>query len=318
VIFDSKRPVLVNGIEDFITRADLLERSLLIRHPPIPEEKRRLESEFWIAFNAARPRLLGALLDRVSAGLREQAGVKLGRLPRMADFALFAVACEAGAGEKPMFLDAYTSNQAGAHEQALDASPIPAALEALMDGRESWESTPAELFVELKKHTSDPPPQDWPKKPNVLTNKLRRLAPSLRRVHRLNVEDGRKPGGKRPRFVLVTRLPDMARETPSPSSRSSQEPGKPVDSFGTKGDSPGTVPGNGDDRPPGRPSPKCPQNPGIRDGGDGRDSVSRSPSGTPPAGSQGGCDETEFPFGWNYPGGQEGQRLFSESRGLPD
>src|SRR5262249_5426230 len=122
VIFDAKRPVVVNGIEDFITRADLLERSLLIRHPPIPEEKRRPESEFWVAFDATHPRLLGALLDRVSAGLRALPGVKLDRLPRMADFALFAVACETGAGEKPMFLDAYAANQSGAHEQALDAS----------------------------------------------------------------------------------------------------------------------------------------------------------------------------------------------------
>src|SRR5262249_44628228 len=32
VIFDAKRPLVANGIEDFVTRADLLERSLLIRH----------------------------------------------------------------------------------------------------------------------------------------------------------------------------------------------------------------------------------------------------------------------------------------------
>src|SRR5262249_1137398 len=133
MIFDAKRPVIVNGIEDFITRADLLERSVLIRHPPIPEEKRRPESEFWPSFAAAHPRRRGALLDRVSAGLRELAGVKLDRLPRMADFALFAVACEKGIGEKPLFLDAYSSNQSAAHEQALDASPVPAALVAMME-----------------------------------------------------------------------------------------------------------------------------------------------------------------------------------------
>jgi hypothetical protein len=115
-----KRPLTVSGIEDFITRADLLERSLLIRHPPIPEEKRRPESKFWAAFDAAYPKVLGEVLDRVSAGLRELPRVKLTRLPRMADFALFAIACERGGGEETRFLSAYTENQAGAHEQALD------------------------------------------------------------------------------------------------------------------------------------------------------------------------------------------------------
>jgi hypothetical protein len=318
VIFDSKRPVVVNGIEDFVTRADLLERSLLIRLPPIPEEKRRPESEFWAAFDAAHPRLLGAILDRVSAGLRERPGVKLDRLPRMADFALFAVACETGAGEKPTFLDAYAANQSGAHEQALDASPVPAALVALMDGRESWEGAPAELFAELKRYTTDPPPQDWPKKPNVLTNRLRRLAPNLRRVHRLNVEDGRLPGGKRSRFVRVTRLPDAARETPSPSSPPSREAGNPVESPGGGGDDPGTVPGDRDGDRPDRPSRLQCRNPSAGDGRDGRDGGSRDLSGSPAAESQPGCDETDFPFGCNNPGNPDGGRLFADSDGLPD
>lgn len=160
IIFDAKRPLAVNGIEDFITRADLLERSLLIRHPPIPEEKRQPESAFWAAFEDAHPKLLGAVLDRVSAGLRELTRVKLDKLPRMADFALFAVACERGSGEEPRFLTAYGDNQAGAHEQALDASPLPAAVLALMEDRERWEGTPAELHVELAKFAPNPEPKD--------------------------------------------------------------------------------------------------------------------------------------------------------------
>ena len=40
VIFDATRPMAFNGIDDFITRADLLERSLLMRHPPIRAGRR--------------------------------------------------------------------------------------------------------------------------------------------------------------------------------------------------------------------------------------------------------------------------------------
>jgi hypothetical protein len=45
-------------------------------------------------FEPARPRILGALLDALAEGLRELPRVRLVRLPRMADFALWATACE--------------------------------------------------------------------------------------------------------------------------------------------------------------------------------------------------------------------------------
>ncbi len=280
IIFDAKRPVSMNGIEDFVTRADLLERSLLIRHPAIPEDKRRPESEFWAAFDAAHPKLLGALLDRVSAGLRALPDVKLDRLPRMADFALFAVACERGAGEGARFLSAYADNQAGAHEQALDGSPVPAALLALMDGRECWEGAPADLHAALAPFAPTPEPKDWPKRPNALTNKLRRLAPNLRRVHGLHVEDGRasggRSGGKRSRFVRVTRVAVGGRESPSPSSPRAGTAENAPDSQPAAGDDVGgrcssapaaTVPA---DRPrPGAGNPCAPAPAGVqRDDGD--------------------------------------------------
>jgi hypothetical protein len=37
---------------------------------PIPEEHRRPEQELWTAFDAERPRVLGALLDAVVEGLK--------------------------------------------------------------------------------------------------------------------------------------------------------------------------------------------------------------------------------------------------------
>jgi hypothetical protein len=122
-IFEASRPVILNGITDFVSRADLLERSVLIRHPPIPEDHRRLESAMWADFKAAHPALLGAVFDRVSAGLRERRSIRLERLPRMADFATFAVACARGANEPETFLAADADNQSDANEQALETIP---------------------------------------------------------------------------------------------------------------------------------------------------------------------------------------------------
>ena len=94
VLFDASRPVILNGIEDIVSRPDLADRALFLTLEPIPEERRRPEAELWDAFDAERPRLLGALLDAVVEGLRRLPETRLERLPRMADFALWATACE--------------------------------------------------------------------------------------------------------------------------------------------------------------------------------------------------------------------------------
>jgi hypothetical protein len=80
VLFDAARPVILNGIEDIVTRPDLADRAL----EPIPEERRRPEQELWAAFEAERPRILGVLLDAVAKGLAMLPQTKLEKLPRMA------------------------------------------------------------------------------------------------------------------------------------------------------------------------------------------------------------------------------------------
>ena len=88
VLFDAARPVILNGIEDIVTRPDLADRAVFLTLEPIPEERRRPEQELWAAFEAERPRILGVLLDAVAKGLAELPRTRLDKLPRMADFAL--------------------------------------------------------------------------------------------------------------------------------------------------------------------------------------------------------------------------------------
>jgi hypothetical protein len=70
VLFDAARPVILNGIEEIVTRPDLADRAVFLTLEPIQEERRRPEAELWAAFEAVRPQLLGALLDAVVVGLR--------------------------------------------------------------------------------------------------------------------------------------------------------------------------------------------------------------------------------------------------------
>jgi hypothetical protein len=85
VLFDAARPVILNGIENIVIRPDLADRAVLLTLEPIPEERRLPEAEIWAAFEAARPSILGALLDAAAKGLAMLPQTRLERLPRMAE-----------------------------------------------------------------------------------------------------------------------------------------------------------------------------------------------------------------------------------------
>jgi hypothetical protein len=80
VLFDAARPVILNGIEDIVARPDLADRALFLTLEPIPEDRRRPESELWAAFEVERPRILGALLDAVVEGQKRLPETQL-RIP---------------------------------------------------------------------------------------------------------------------------------------------------------------------------------------------------------------------------------------------
>jgi len=117
VLFKVARPTLLNGIEDVIGRADLADRAIFLTLGPIDEERRRSEAELWREFELARPMILGALLDAAEHGLRAVGSVQLARLPRMADFALWATACETSLWPAGTFTRAYTANRKTAIER---------------------------------------------------------------------------------------------------------------------------------------------------------------------------------------------------------
>jgi hypothetical protein len=114
ILFDATRPIILNGIEDIVARPDLADRSIFLTLEPIPDGARRTAKELWRAFNAEAPRILGALLDAVSCGIERMPMTVLERIPRMADFAVWATACEAALWPDGTFMSAYAGNIAAA------------------------------------------------------------------------------------------------------------------------------------------------------------------------------------------------------------
>jgi hypothetical protein len=184
VLFDACRPVILNGIEDVVARPDLADRALFLTLEPIPDDRRRSEAELWAEFEIERARILGALLDAVVGGLRRLPETHLPMLPRMADFALWATACELTLGTAGSFWSAYCGNRDEAAEGVIEADPIAAAVRALMVKRTEWTGTASQLLQEFAEVVGEPTPKskNWPDSPRSLAGRLRRAATFLRRA----------------------------------------------------------------------------------------------------------------------------------------
>jgi hypothetical protein len=181
-IFDATRPMVFNAIPDLgAARPDFLDRAVIVEFLEMKPALRRDEAQFWREFEDARPRILGALLDAATVGLRNLPNIKLDQLPRMADFAIWVTACERVLGLEPgEALESYRANCAEARYLALEASPVYEPLREV--ARAGFTGTSSELLLLLSKLTSDNTRRSrrWPKAPNALSSALRRMADALR------------------------------------------------------------------------------------------------------------------------------------------
>jgi hypothetical protein len=183
VLFQASRPLLVNGIEDVVSRADLADRAIFLTLAPIGEHQRRSESELWREFEVAGPRILGALLDAAVRGLQSLPGIRLTSLPRMADFALWAAACETALWPAGTFACAYAANRKAAVEEIIEADPLAICVRKLMAERGSWAGTASDLLraaIHLADDNIWKANAGWPKNPGALAGRLRRAQTFLR------------------------------------------------------------------------------------------------------------------------------------------
>jgi hypothetical protein len=174
ILLTAARPVILNGIEDIVTRPDLADRAILLMLEPIAERQRQPEHAFWQEFELARPHILGALLDAVAHGLQMLPRVRLTRLPRMADFALWATACESAIRPAGTFEAAYAKNRRDAIENVIDIDPVASLVREIMADRAQWTGRASDL-LQVGTNRSG-----WPKNPRALAGRLRRAQTFLR------------------------------------------------------------------------------------------------------------------------------------------
>jgi hypothetical protein len=213
VVLNAQRPIILNGIDDFVTRGDLTDRSIFLSLRPILPAARRSDHDLWTEFERDYPAIFGALLDAVAGGIRCSPEVELTEMSRMADLDRWGEAVLRGLGSPPgTFVDAYHSNRVSACADALEPSPLVTALFGLLAKQPAVRLYPRTLLLALGPFRPKPASLStgWPSSPWALSVALRRLAPQLREIGIL-VESTRRHGQ---RIITVAR---RGAETPSTS-----------------------------------------------------------------------------------------------------
>lgn len=185
VLFDAIRPIIMNGIENVGTRSDLVDRSIILVLEPIPDSNRKTLKQMQSEFSEVYPSILGALLDMIVHGLNKLPNVELEGSPRMADFAIWATACETAVWPAGTFIAAYEANRAESNEDVIAASALATAVCSLLERENNWSGTATSLLKELTPLVEGQVAFDrrlWPATQRVLSERLRRDAAALRRV----------------------------------------------------------------------------------------------------------------------------------------
>ena len=153
------------------------------------------------------------LLDAASHGLRTSPHVRLDRLPRMADFAIWATACETAPWPTGAFARAYEANRRAAVEGVIDADPVAACVREIMAERSAWTGCAADLLrteADLAGNGASRGSSGWPKNPRALAGRLRRVQTALRTLG-IEVTFGREGRAGTRIIIRMSRAP----ETPS-------------------------------------------------------------------------------------------------------
>lgn len=201
-----RRPLLLTGIDVGVIRPDLAERLLPLRleRPRV----RRTEAELWGEFEEVLPVVLGSLLDLTVQVRSAEAEIPTDL--RMADFAHLCAQLDAATGLGA--LNAYRASLDDLNDDVIEgdllaqtvlkyAAGLDAGVEQRMTSTE-WLHCLTRLYTGEDFH---PLPKGWPTTGKVLSDRLKRLQPTLA-ARGVLIDSGRTKEG---RYIEMTRSPAL-------------------------------------------------------------------------------------------------------------
>ncbi|MBU1249751.1 MAG: ATP-binding protein [Actinobacteria bacterium] len=169
-----RRPIALTTIDPGALQGDVADRLLQIELQPISPTQRRTEAEVQERLESNRVRITSALLQLLSAVLRELPTTNLREKPRMADFALVLAALDSATGWST--LPDYLAAAETAARDVVDGDTFATAVVELVSRAGHWEGTCLDL---LEKVSGEKPPREWPGTPRAVAAKLARFTPAL-------------------------------------------------------------------------------------------------------------------------------------------
>lgn len=187
-ILSFRRCVILNGIDVGAIRPDLAERLAVVDLKRIDFRSRKIESQIHREWAAARPQILGGLLDLAATVHDQVSREHLDLTPRMADFARLLSCIDTQLGTKG--LARYMSRANQLSEDSIQSDPF---IDALRDfcTQSFVGKTGAELFSMVSSNAEfSRRPVGWPKNGRDVTTLLKRNATALRNLGWVVEDDG--------------------------------------------------------------------------------------------------------------------------------
>lgn len=174
-----RRPLLITGIDVGVVRPDLGERLVQLRmeRPQV----RRSEDDLWTSFQEALPAILGSLLD-ITASLRAS-DVAMPTDLRMADFAHLCARLDDAFGLSSLV--SYRAVLDDINDDVIEGDPLAqTVLRYALDQAEPDRKSATEWLDTFNRswaqeHDMEPRPKGWPTTGKVLSDRLKRIAPTL-------------------------------------------------------------------------------------------------------------------------------------------
>jgi len=178
-VFAFRRCIIFDAIDVGALAPDLADRTVPITLKLIPDEGRLDEETFWSEWTAAHAQLLGGLLDLAARVMARLPEIRLGRKPRMADFARILAAVDAELGTAAF--DRYASQAANLAAEGLAGNSFAVRIMEVIDT--TFEGTSKQLLDEVRPGNPEwKEPKDWPAGSRPVTGLMRRLAPAFRKT----------------------------------------------------------------------------------------------------------------------------------------
>ena len=193
IIYYFLRCIGFNGTNLGATKADLLDRGIIVQLERIPKERRRKSADIWKEFEILRPQLLGHIFDILVkvVQIKQKAVITIPNgLNRMADFEEYAEIISRCLGYSDNeFIRVYQKNVDIQIEEAIEASPLSVTVIGLCNTKidELQKGmTATELLTELNNYAESELKmkifkiKPWPKSSNSLSRRLNEITTNLR------------------------------------------------------------------------------------------------------------------------------------------